>query len=111
MCFEVDLGHEKKWPYNQDYLNIYHYIMRGPFDDTLEWPFNKFICIRVLNHKRNDSFYYEYDYKFLPDKGARVIGGNIGELFFRRLESQLPKSSLTNGYLKNDTLQFMVTIS
>ena len=37
MCFEVDL--QRNHDGVDKYLRIDHYIMKGPFDDILQWPF------------------------------------------------------------------------
>lgn len=36
---------------NQDYLSVYFVIMRGPYDEILQWPFQKRIYLSLLSCK------------------------------------------------------------
>ena len=74
MCFEVDLNDSNT---NRS-LYIYSYMMRGPYDDHLQWPFKWKVIVRLLNQCGDDHHHdYVFDYK---DKvqGQRVTSGERG---------------------------------
>ena len=119
MCFKVDLENNSLLGVHRSqgvekYLRIDHYILQGPIDDALEWPFTGTVIIEVVNQKGNNNFSYEYDYKEAGNKGDRVPaslhgtsrGINFGHTSRRALMlPQLPDK----GYLVDDTLKFVVT--
>ena len=110
MCFEVDFS-----SYNsKTSLRIDSYIMRGPYDDFLQWPFKGKVIIRLLNQYGNHHHYdYVFDYKD-TGKGERVTSRERGKhlqtttLPYTRLGYN---SSSNCQYLKDDCLQFKVIIS
>ena len=112
MCFEVDL----KGIFEKS-LYIYSYMMRGPYDNHLQWPFKGKVIVRLLN-QCDDGDQYHYDYVFYykySDKGERVTSGELGD-YLSSQTSQLPLDQLgynpnTNcEYLKNDCLKFVVIV-
>ena len=111
MCFELDLK-----GFLTTSLHIYSYMMQGPHDDILEWPFNGKVIVRLLNQCGNHHHYdYVFDYKD-NDRGRRVISGERGS----HLSTQstcLPLDQLDYNadinclYLKDDCLKFKVIVS
>ena len=117
MCFDVDIDNCKDVDINEDlyyegHLCIRHYIMRGPFDDTLQWPFEGKVIVRIIDQSGdNHHFDYEFDYSEADDgQGDRVIdySGNDRGLPYTPTSEQLPASDLPD-YLVDDVLQFSIT--
>ena len=108
MCFEVDFYNN-----SETSLRIDSYIMPGPYDDNLQWPFNGKVIVQLLN-QLNDHHHYDYvfDYKD-EEQGKRVPGGELGEhletltLPFSRLDYD---ASNKCQYLKDDCLKFKVIV-
>ena len=109
MCFEVDFT-----GFFRTSFHIYSYIMSGPYDNHLRWPFNGQVIIRLLN-QCGDHHHYDYIFAYKDNEGRRVTGGERGS----RLTTQstgLPLNQLdydpyTNcQYLKDDCLKFKVII-
>ena len=101
MGFVVDFLWEYGTP---EYLDIYSYMMKGHYDDHLQWPFKGIVIIQIAN--RNGS---DYVFKYMDsDSGNRVTSEKRG-----------PVLSPWNGYssykslnlLKDDCLQFQVISS
>ena len=101
MGFVVDF----LWQYGTPgYLNIYSYMMKGHYDDHLQWPFQGTVVIRIVN--RNGC---EYVFKYMEssDSGNRVTNGERGPV----LSPRSGYSSYKNiKLLKDDCLQFQVII-
>ena len=108
MCFEVDFCH------NKTLLRIDSYIMRGRYDDHLQWPFKGKVIIQLLNQCGDHHHYdYVFDYKDRDDKGGRVTSGERGKWHETQSEClpllQLGYSASTDSqYLKDDCLKFKV---
>ena len=54
-------------------LSIYTYVMKGPYDDQLQWPFKRKVIVRVLN-QCGDHNHYDYLFDFRDndrDSGKR----------------------------------------
>ena len=119
MCFEVDF---KNSDHNRS-LEIYSHIMRGPYDDYLQWPFKGKIIVQLLNQRGGDHHDHVFDYKD-SDRGKRVTNGERGELTKSAFDefsdepvawSYLPLDELDYNnilfkYLKDDCLQFKVIV-
>ena len=100
MGFVVDF----LWQYGTPgYLNIYSYMMKGHYDDHLQWPFKGTVIIRIVNR-----YGPNYVFKYMDsDAGNRITNGERG-----------PVLSPHSGYssykrfdlLKVDCLQFHVII-
>ena len=110
MCFEVDFDDD------DDELYIYSCVMKGPYDDHLQWPFKGKVIIRLLNqlgdHHHCD---FVFDYKDSDDKGKRVDSGERGESYILSMNClsirQLDYKTDTNcRYLKDDCLKFKVVV-
>ena len=114
MCFEVDMSGK--------HLRIDHYLMSGPYDKSLQWPFTGIVYIQITNQLRGtDHWYYLYDYTNAVNEGRRVVtksdtaedvqvADDSGRGKFYKTNSRwLSLSKLANdGYLVDDTLQFVV---
>ena len=74
MCFEVDLDDSNR----NRLLYIDSYMMKGPYDDHLQWPFKEKVIVQLLNQCGN---YYHYDYVFDyndKEQRKRVTSGEQG---------------------------------
>ena len=101
MGFVVDF----LWQYGTPgYLNIYSYMMKGHYDDHLQWPFQGTVVIRIVNRNRCE---YVFKYMESSDSGNRVTNGERGPV----LSPRSGYSSYKNiKLLKDDCLQFEVII-
>ena len=77
MCVRVDpkgIGNGKG-----THVAIYTYLMCGPFDDYLKWPFQGSVTIQVVN-QAGDHNHVEYiiDYNDKTTAGVRVTGSERG---------------------------------
>ena len=110
MCFEVDLQN------NQDvsdrYLRIDHYIMKGPFDEILQWPFRGKVIVTVVDQSWCGNHHaYEYNYnEATGNKGGRVLMDNRGDYYRPTSDNDLLFSKLHahRKYIVNDTIKFMI---
>ena len=109
MCFEVDL--ENNHDGFDRYLRIDHYIMKGPFDDILQWPFRGKVTVQVVNQSGVGNYSYEYDYSKAIKQGNRVDDDDkaieYGTISRDLLFSQLHARG-TYLYIVNDTIKFKI---
>ena len=109
MCFEVDLLN------NKTTLRIDSYMMPGPYDDYLRWPFKGKVIIRLLNQCGDHHHYdYVFDYKH-NDRGKRVTRGERGHSLPTQskclpLEQLDYNADIDCQYLKDDCLKFKVIV-
>ena len=109
MCFEIDLA-----AFAEKSLHIYSYIMKGPYDDSLQWPFKGKVIVRVLN-QCGDEDHYDYIFDYKDDEGKRVTRGERGNYLTTQCTC-LPLNQLDYDakadcqYLKDDCLKFKVII-
>ena len=60
-------------------VSIFTYMMRGLFDDYLQWPFRDEITIQVVNQAGDhDHVEYIIDYNDKTTAGVRVTGSERG---------------------------------
>ena len=97
MGFVVDF----LWEYGTPgYLDIYSYMMKGHYDDHLQWPFQGTVAIQIVNRNGPDYLFRYRD----SDCGDRVTNGERGPVLF-------PQGGYTSyKSIKDDYLQFQVTI-
>ena len=78
MCVGVD---PKGWGNQKGtHMSIYTYVMRGPFDDYLKWPFRGSITVQLVNQAGDhDHFEYTitYDEQTLHTAAGRVADDEI----------------------------------
>ena len=100
MGFVVDF----LWQYGTPgYLDIYSYMMKGHYDDHLQWPFKGTVIIRIVNRSGPD---YVFNYTGSVC-GNRITNGERGPV----LSPHSGYSSYTRfNLLKDDRLQFYVLI-
>ena len=113
MCLRVDVNGDGKGKGTP--VSVFAYLMRGEFDDLLEWPFRGRVVIQLCNQLQ-DKYHHGHTIDFSETTDARVISRvTSGE----RADSGwgcdlIPHSDLnfnpTNNcqYLKNDCLYFQI---
>ena len=108
MCFELDLCSTQG-----KNLRIDSYLMQGPFDDYLTWPFTGRIAVRVLSHV-SDSNYFDYifDYDSIGAIGARerVEGAGRSEYLQSTSTKMKIKTMQEKHMLDHDTLKLRVNV-
>ena len=110
MCFEIDLD-----SFAEPSLHIHTYIMKGPYDDHLQWPFKGKFIVRLLN-QCGDEDHYDYIFDYKDNEGKRVTGGERGSRQTTQSTclplNQLDYDAKANcQYLKDDCLKFKVIVS
>ena len=82
-------------------LSVFVCLMRGEFDDQLDWPFNANITIKLKNHGRRGR---NWGRKITFRNGHRVTRGTVahGDTNFITLYKN-------SSFVKDDTLWFKVT--
>ena len=99
------------------HVSIYTCIMRGQFDDSLQWPFTGAITIQLLNQaedKNHVEFINNYYNAVGFDCSKRVIGstsllsGGWGSPEFIHHSSLGYNAEKNTQYLRNDTLHFRI---
>ena len=97
------------------HVSVFLHLMRGEFDNKLEWPFQGNINIQLLNQMEN-KMHCEGTIHFADNRGERVtdtemaaIGWGLSLEFISH--RQLSYDPYKNSYfLKNDTLLFRVVL-
>ena len=92
------------------------YMMRGEFDDHLQWPFKGVVGVQLIN-QRESGGYVEKEVVSESDKCegtlCRVLEGERAKKGWGRSKffchSDLYKPEEGKEYLKNDTLKFKVS--
>ena len=115
MCISVDAnGHEDA---KGTHLSVFAYLMEGPFDDYLEWPFQGTITIQLLNQLK-DVNHHTHTINFTNTTDPEVIGSvtscgraekGLGNYAFLPHTELDLKSKDDCQYLKDDQLKFRVS--
>lgn len=99
------------------HLSCYIYLMRGEYDEQLEWPFRGTIYIELLNQLEDDNHHEENvtfstsdskNYNIRVKKGSMGITGLGKSKFINQSELGL-KMTLKRQYLKDDCLFFRIS--
>ena len=107
----------KVLPKNDGYLSVYFFLMKGPNDDQLSWPFRGEIFVELLNQAR-DRNHHQMTVEFHRSHGNRVRKDMASSRGFGLQEfMDLVKLRRTIGrrgnkiqYLVDDSLYFRVAI-
>ena len=100
------------------HISCYVYLMKGEYDDTLEWPFRGTVHVQILNQLQDENHHYEkitfnskenknYNSKVSTSSMMGVTG--LGKSKFIFLPELSYKLSLNRQYLKDDSLYFRVS--
>ena len=115
MCIRVDAN--GNGDVKGTHISVFAYLMKGPFDDYLEWPFQGTITIQLLNQLKDVNHHTEtinFTNTTNPEIISRVTSGGRAEGGFGRY-TFLPHTKLDLKlkddcqYLKDDQLKFRVS--
>ena len=56
MCLCVDVANS--WPYSGSNLSVWLYLLKGSYDDQLEWPLKGHCEVKLLNQISNSEHHY-----------------------------------------------------
>ena len=99
------------------HLSVYLYLMKGPYDKKLDWPFSGKVQVCLLNQLFDEQHVCKtWTYSGCDGEkyGSRVTDGTYGRGFgFLTFVSNecLSKSTSTCQHLKDDCLYFKVDYS
>ena len=98
------------------YIAVYTYLLKGPNDDSLTWPFTGTVTIELLN-QLEDKNHHKMSANFPADDGevsGRVVDEKVnkgwGHPHFISHDDLEYKSYKNCQYLKDDTLFFRVSV-
>ena len=91
------------------HITVAVYLMKGEFDDQLEWPFRGNITIQLLNQQENSGHYTKTIFQAKAVRSSSE--GSTGEKYIcgwgiSKFQSH---SELHQRYLQNDSLRFHVS--
>ena len=96
---------------NGSHLSVFVHLMRGVFDDTLQWPFRGDISVQLLNQRGGEGEHHERTISFTdetPNKNAgRVIDNDRTASGWGRMKF-ITLEQLNQTYLVDNRLQFRV---
>lgn len=89
------------------HISVVVYLMKGEFDDELDWPFRGDITIQLLNQEGSDDHHVKTIYNAKGERGE----SNNGERFISAwaVSQYILHSKLSPKYLKDDSLKFEVS--
>ncbi len=104
---EVHANHEGDG--EGSHVSVYVYIIKGKYDDELNWPFVGKVTIELLN-QLEDKNHYNQVLQFTPEMNKRV--GDPGFGYHRYIShSELSRDWAANTqYFKDDTLYFRISV-
>ena len=100
------------------HISCYVYLMKGDYDDGLEWPFRGTIHVQILNQLKDDQHHSEkitfnsrenknFNSRVSPDRVMGVTG--LGKSRFISQNELGYKAIMGRQYLKDDMLYFRVS--
>ena len=96
------------------HVSAFAYLMKGEYDDSLNWPFSADITIELLNW-REDQNHMKFSFRFPEEQGARVSqgvrGGAWGYVSLVTHSSLSCEQLQNTNYVENDCLRFRVTVT
>lgn len=98
------------------HVSVYMYMMRGEFDESLQWPFKGVVKLQLINQRKGGN-HFETNLIDEEDSNSkallRVLEGErstIGRGQQKFIShSNLYKPEVGKEYLKSDNLKFKVT--
>ena len=92
------------------HLSLYIFIMRGEYDDKLEWPFNGVVTIEMFNWGTNK---WDYSQTIPLDESVRVTnrGRTVDKYstFVHGYYNWISLAELAKKYLRDSVIKFKVT--
>lgn len=100
------------------HISVYAVVMRGDYDDNLEWPIKGTVVVELLNHLRDDM-HHAIRFSYPEGRGdvstQRVMAGERAKRGYGKTRF-IPYTDLSHNeekdcqYLKDDSLYFRVTV-
>ena len=105
MCLRVTANGEGSG--KGTHITVAVYLMKGEFDDQLEWPFRGDITIQLLNQQGDKKGHF-----MRTIRGAEAVrgSGKSDEKFISAwgISQFKPQSEVYQKFLKNDSLKFQI---
>lgn len=100
------------------HISVYAVVMRGDYDDNLEWPIKGTVIVELLNHLRDDA-HHAIRFSYPEGRGdvstQRVVAGDRAKRGYGKTRF-IPYTELSHNeekgcvYLKDDSLYFRITV-
>ena len=111
MCLKVNANGRTLRDGTRNIAAFLH-LMRGQFDNELEWPFQGIVTVQLLNQRNNgEQDNVEVTYSFNESTSYRITSRVVNReraqigLGYRAFTSY---TNLWSNYLKNDHLRFLI---
>ena len=99
-------------PPHGNYISVLVHMMKGEFDDQLQWPFRGIITVQLLDQEGGEDHWMKEIYMYLLDRTPDEVAGKVenGERSKKGwgLFQFIKHSKLQPKYLKNDRLCFQI---
>ncbi len=90
------------------YLSVFVYIIKGKYDDELNWPFVGKVTFELLNQLEDENHYYmEGPFTLECNTNAGSGRGYLKYISHSKLSCD---SASNTQYLKDDTLYFRISV-
>ena len=102
----------------ETHISVYAVVMKGDYDDSLEWPIKGTVIVELLNQLQDDA-HHAIRFSYPEGKGdvstQRVMAGDRAKRGYGKTRfipyTELEKDQKKNcQYLKDDSLYFRVTV-
>ena len=91
------------------HMSIFLQLMKGEFDDIIEWPFDKMVTFVVIHQDKNKCFKHSLRAKNQRVNSFKQPVNNHNEPFGFRSFIALEKLH-ADGFIKNDTIYIRCVI-
>ena len=91
------------------HITVAVYLMKGEFDDQLEWPFKGDITIQLLNQQGDPGHFTRTIYQAIAERSEAATGEKfISAWCIRQFKSH---SEIVPKYLKDDSITFHISMA
>ena len=90
------------------HITVAVYLMKGEFDNHLEWPFRGDITIQLLNQQEDGGHYTRTIYQAKGERSKATVGEK--HICGWGINKFLVNSELFPKYLQNDSLRFRISV-
>ena len=91
------------------HVSVFAYILNGPYDAGLKWPFVGNVKVTLLNQLENDH-HYTITTDFTPSDNMMAGGNGLGQSEFISNHKLAYDRVKNTQYLKDDTLYFRASV-
>ncbi len=88
------------------HVSVYVYLIKGKYDDRLNWPFEGDVTIELLNQLEDKNHHSKVVH--FTTKNYRIVGDGFGFAEYISHSKLSSPSASNTEYLKNDTLYFRI---